>query len=61
MTTSFGSQRIAATTMIFGKEDVCSWKLLPSDSEFYFSRVYNISIDKVNDMTCKLIYGPSID
>ena len=34
---------------------------MPNDSELYFTRVYNITIDKVNDMTCKLIWGASID
>jgi hypothetical protein len=53
--------RVAATTIAFSKEDVCSWKLVPNDSELYFERIYNITINKVNDMTCKLIWGPSID
>ena len=36
ISTSFTSARIAATTLAFSKEDVCSWKLVPNDSELYF-------------------------
>ena len=34
---------------------------MPNDSELYFQRVYNITIDKVSNMTCKLIWGSNID
>lgn len=52
---------MAATTVNFVKGDVCSWKMFPAESELYFGRLFNITIEKMNDVDCQILYGPTID
>ena len=50
-----------ATTFNFKNKDVCSWKLKPSDSEIYFTRNFNITIENYMATDCYIIYGISLD
>ena len=54
-------REIGATTVNFKNKDVCSWKLKPSESEIYFTRNYNITIENNYETDCYIIYGPSLD
>jgi hypothetical protein len=54
-------QEVAATTINFLNKDVCSWKLFSAESELYFGRRFNITIDQVVDVDCKVLWGKSID
>lgn len=54
-------QQLGATTINFVAKDVCSWKLVSSESDLYFSRYFNITIDTVVSMECHILYGPSFD
>ena len=50
-----------ATTFNFKNKDVCSWKLKPSDSELYFTTVFNITVENYYKTDCYIVYGSSID
>lgn len=54
-------QEVAASTIDFGDSDVCSWKMLAPESEIYFSRQFNITIDKVNNVDCKILFGQTLN
>ena len=45
-------QEVAATTVNFVQGDVCSWKMFAAESEIYFSRRFNITVDTVVDVDC---------
>lgn len=55
------SSHVVATTTEFKKDDVCSWKIVPTDTELGFSRTLNITVNSVIDVDCKVYYGESMD
>ena len=54
-------KELGATTINFKNKDVCAWKLKASESEIYFTRNFNITIEILYEVDCFIIYGPSID
>lgn len=35
--------------------------MLAPESEIYFSRLFNITIDKVYNTDCRILYGPNLE
>ena len=52
---------ILATTINFANNDVCSWKFIPSTTEMYFNRNYNLTLETMIDVECEIVYGPTRD
>lgn len=51
---------IAVSTVKFTKDKVCNWKLVPADSELYFEKYFNISINNAYQTDCRILYGPEL-
>jgi hypothetical protein len=52
---------LAATTINYKTNDICTWKILPSESELTFARFVNITVNKILYVDCFIYYGTSID
>lgn len=51
---------LLATTIKFGRNDFCAFKIAPTDSDFYFMRYMNVTIERNVDSDCKIYYGNQI-
>lgn len=52
---------LVATTVEFKENDYCSWKIVPTDTDLYFSRYLNLTVIQVLDVVCAIYHGDTID
>lgn len=62
VTNAFGElSGIFMTTVGFVLDDFCAFKIAPTDSDFYFMRYMNITIERAVDINCKMYYSEKIE
>lgn len=52
--------RVLSTSYAFRDKDSCAFKLTPTDSQLYFSRQLNVTVNLQIDMNCKIYHGESL-
>ena len=53
--------QLVATTEEFRKDDYCVWKFNPTDTDLYFSRKLNLTVNLVLDVSCTIYHGENLD